>query len=85
MKLGIFSGNKSNAQNELTIEVNGAAKLIGLDNGNQSDVSAFKTNVRKAFQGRLLITLQATAVAGNVKLEVKSKGLKTGFYEFKTE
>jgi len=73
------------AKNELTVEVTGAAKLIGLDNSNQSDVSAFKTNIRKTFQGRLLITLQATVASGPIKVEVKSAGLKTAIYELKAD
>ena len=64
------------AQNEVTVEVTGPAKLIGIDNGNQSDVNVFKTNTRKAFEGKLLITIQATAVKGPVKIKLQSAGLK---------
>ena len=65
------------ATQEIKVDITGPAKLIGLDNGNQSDVSAFKSNKRKGYEGRLLITLQATNNAGPVKVEVSSPGLKT--------
>lgn len=65
------------ATQEIKVDISGPAKLIGLDNGNQSDVSAFKSNKRKGYEGRLLITLQATNNAGPVKVEVSSPGLKT--------
>jgi beta-galactosidase len=68
------------AVKELTVKLTGPAKLIGLDNGNQSDVSVFKTNTRKAFGGRILVTIQATAGEGKVKIEVISAGLKPAEY-----
>jgi beta-galactosidase len=68
------------AVNEISVEVTGPAKLIGMDNGSQSDVTAFKTNTRKAFEGKLLITIQATAEKGPVKIVLQSAGLKTAEY-----
>jgi len=68
------------ATNEISVEVTGPAKLIGMDNGNQSDVTAFKTNTRKSFEGKLLITIQATAAKGKVKIILRSAGLKQSEY-----
>ena len=68
------------AGNEITVEVTGPAMLIGIDNGNQSDVNPFKTNNRKAFQGKSLITIQATAAKGPVKIKLHSAGLKPAEY-----
>ncbi len=68
------------AENEITVEVTGPARLIGIDNGNQSDVEAFKRNTRKAFEGRVLIIIQATAAEGLVKIELTSVGLKPAEY-----
>ncbi len=65
------------AQQELIIAVTGSAKLIGIDNGNQSDVQNFKENKRKAFEGHLLITLQSTEKLGDIKLEVKGSNLQS--------
>jgi len=68
------------ASNEISVEVAGPAKLIGLDNGNQSDVNPFKSNKRMAFEGKLLITIQATAPKGPVKIILRSAGLKQSEY-----
>jgi len=74
----------SDAENEITVKVTGHARLIGLDNGNQSDVEAFKRNIRKAFEGRLLITLQANNSAGTIKVEIHAAGLKAAVYSLKS-
>ena len=68
------------ASHEVKVEVTGPARLIGIDNGSQKDTTAFRSNLRKAFGGKLLITLQATASPGPVKLELQSPGLKHGVY-----
>jgi beta-galactosidase len=62
------------------VNISGPAKLIGLDNGNQSDVTPFKSNTRKAFGGRLLFTVQAKEEQGDIKLELKSPHLKDATY-----
>lgn len=64
------------ATNEISVEVTGPAKLIGMDNGSQMDVTDFKTNTRKAFEGRLLVTIQANGAKGPVKIKLKSADLK---------
>lgn len=66
------------ANHEIKVEVSGPATLIGLDNGNQWDISAYKSNNRKTFEGRLLVTLQATNNAGPIKVELSSFSLKSG-------
>jgi len=68
------------ANNEITVEVTGPAKLIGMDNGNQSDVNAFKIKTRKAFEGRLLLTIQATGISGTITIGLKSAGLNPAIY-----
>jgi len=73
------------ANNEITVEVTGPARLIGLDNGNQSDVSAFKTKTRKAFEGRLLLTIQATGTSGIITVGLKSAGLEPEFYSIQAK
>jgi len=73
------------ANNEITVEVTGPAKLIGMDNGNQSDVNAFKTKTRKAFEGRLLLTIQATETPGPIKIVLKATGLNPAVYSIQAK
>jgi beta-galactosidase len=71
------------AGNEITVNVSGGATLIGLDNGSQLDTTAFKSNTRKAFGGRLLVTVQATGKQGNVILKLRSPDLENATFTLK--
>jgi hypothetical protein len=72
------------ASNEISVEVTGPAKLIGMDNGNQSDVASFQINSRKTFEGRILLTLQASDTPGLVKVFLKAPGLEKATYSIQT-
>ena len=43
-----------NASDYVRVTVEGAGRLIGLDNGDSTDYDAYKGTVRKLFQGKLL-------------------------------
>ena len=66
------------ADNEITFNVSGAGKLVGVGNGDptshESDIG-FK---RKAFAGLCLGIVQAAKSAGEIKVEVTSPGLALG-------
>ena len=64
------------ADNEITFEVQGAGRLIGVDNGNMGDMAAdFKGKIRKAYQGMCLGIVQSTASAGQIRLTATSPDL----------
>ncbi|MFY9728395.1 MAG: glycoside hydrolase family 2 TIM barrel-domain containing protein [Bryobacteraceae bacterium] len=65
-----------NADNEVTFEVQGEGKLIGVDNGDMTDMSDFKGKVRKAFHGMCLAIVQSTARAGQIRVTATSPGLR---------
>jgi beta-galactosidase len=65
------------ADNEITFEVQGAGKLIGVDNGNMADMAAdFKGKIGKAYHGMCLGIVQSTAGAGQIRVTATSPGLK---------
>ena len=65
------------ADNEVTFEVRGEGKLIGVDNGNMADMGAdFKGRIRKASHGLCLAIVQSTAYAGQIRFTATSPGLK---------
>jgi beta-galactosidase len=65
------------ADNEVTFEVQGEGKLIGVDNGNMADMTAdFKGKVRKAAHGMCLAIVQSTANGGQIRVTATSPGLK---------
>ena len=65
------------ADNEVTFEIQGEGKLIGVDNGNMADLAAdFKGRVSKAFHGMCLAIVQSTANAGQIRVTATSPNLK---------
>jgi beta-galactosidase len=72
------------AANEIEVQLSGPARLLGVDNGNQSDTTAFSSKTRKAFEGRLLVTIRATREQGAVKMRVTSPGLQPAVYTLKS-
>jgi beta-galactosidase len=65
------------ADNEVTFEIQGEGKLIGVDDGNMADLASdFKGKVRKASHGMCLAMVQSTANAGQIRVTATSPGLK---------
>jgi|WetSurMetagenome_2_1015567.scaffolds.fasta_scaffold00005_146 beta-galactosidase len=64
-----------NASNEITCEVTGSARLIGMEDSNPSNTEDYKDNKQHAFHGRLLIYLQATDKTGPVSVKISSPGI----------
>ncbi|MDP4206727.1 MAG: glycoside hydrolase family 2 TIM barrel-domain containing protein [Bacteroidota bacterium] len=62
------------AENELKVTVKGSGQLIGFDTGDQSSHELYKTNVRKAYEGRALLTVKPTGT-GMIEIEITSPGI----------
>jgi beta-galactosidase len=65
------------ADNEITFKIEGAGRLIGLDNGNPFSHEDFKGTKRKAFNGLCLAVVQSTNKPGTIKLTATSPKLKS--------
>jgi beta-galactosidase len=63
------------AGNNLKFTVEGAGKLVGVDNGNMSIDEPFKADQRTAFYGLALGILQSTRSPGPIAVTVTSDGL----------
>ena len=59
----------------VTVRVEGAGRLIGLDTGDLNYGGLFKTDTRDAYEGRLLATVQRTAPTGEVRVLAAAAGL----------
>lgn len=57
-----------NASDMITVNVDGPAKLIGMCNGNQTDMDSFTGNKMRLFSGKLLAVVMSTKDAGNVTI-----------------
>ena len=66
------------AENVLTVQVEGAGRLIGVDNGNMAEMTLdFRAHDIKAFHGLCLAVVQSTAISGEIRLTASSPGLKS--------
>lgn len=65
----------SNANNRVFVDVQGAGRLIGLDNGDSTDFDEYKGTSKRLFSGKLLAIIAATDQVGDIKITVSSKGM----------
>uniref|UniRef100_UPI0032179A29 glycoside hydrolase family 2 TIM barrel-domain containing protein n=1 Tax=uncultured Draconibacterium sp. TaxID=1573823 RepID=UPI0032179A29 len=74
-----------NADNQLDFKVSGAGKFRAVCNGDATSLELFHLPSMKAFSGKLVVTVQSFDKAGEIELEVRSKGLKTAKISIKTK
>lgn len=60
-----------NASDYVRVTVEGAGRLVGLDNGDSADYDAYKGTVRKLFQGKLLAMIAAKTTPGEIRVTVE--------------
>lgn len=65
-----------NAVDYVEVQVTGAGRLLGLDNGDSTDFDQYKTNVRKLFSGKLLAVIGTTHEAGEIQVTVSGRTLE---------
>jgi beta-galactosidase len=70
-----------NAVNRVNVKVRGAARLIGLDNGDSTDFDSYKGTSRRLFSGKLLAILAAKTEPGHIYMEVTSPGIPSAKLE----
>jgi len=73
-----------NANNRVNVEVTGAGRLIGLDNGDSTDYDQYTGLSRRLFSGKLMAILAATLRPGEIKINITSPGLKGSSLQFRS-
>lgn len=68
-----------NANNRVFVNVSGNGRLVGLDNGDSTDTDEYKGISRRLFGGKLLLVAAAGTAPGELKVSVKSRGMKDAF------
>ena len=63
------------------VSVTGQGMLMGLDNGDSTDLDGYKTTSRRLFSGKLLAVVGAGTEAGTVRIEVTSPGKEAAVLE----
>ncbi|MCK3683710.1 glycoside hydrolase family 2 TIM barrel-domain containing protein [Maribellus sp. YY47] len=73
-----------NAGNPLHFKVSGAGKYKVACNGDATSLEMFHLPTMKAFNGKLVVTVQSLEEAGAITLEVTGENLETGTVELKS-
>ena len=63
------------AENEVTCEVSGPVRILGIEDSNPRNIESYKDNKQKAFHGKLLIYLQSLDKSGKAVITLSSPGL----------
>lgn len=65
-----------NARNRIRVEISGAGRLVGLDNGDSTDYDSYKGDNRRLFSGKLLAMIESTLEPGEITVRAYSEGLE---------
>ena len=65
-----------NATNRVRVDVTGAGRLVGLDNGDSTDYDQYKGVSRRLFGGKLMAIVAATLEPGPIRIDVSSVGME---------
>jgi beta-galactosidase len=72
------------AGDEVTFDVQGPGRLIGVDNGDQNNHDSYQSPKRAAYNGQCLAIVRSTAVAGAVEVTATAPGLHADRARFHT-
>jgi hypothetical protein len=72
-------------QHEITCEIKGPARLIGMENGDAQSHESYRGNRRKAFRGRLLLYIQSEKAPGEVEVSLTAEGLRPAGVRLRVE
>jgi beta-galactosidase len=65
------------SMNAVQFEISGPGKIVATDNGDPTDMTAFPSHDRKAFNGLALVIIRAQpGEVGNIVVRAKSEGLQ---------
>lgn len=70
------------ADNLITCEVKGPGKLIGLENGDNTDMASYRDNLQRVFMGKLIAYIEATG-EGQIEVKFSSPFLPSSVIVFK--
>ncbi|NCC07357.1 MAG: glycoside hydrolase family 2 protein [Clostridia bacterium] len=78
-----YDGRETSGSEMLSVSATGAACLLGLENGEQTDNTEYSASYRRTYNGRLLVYLLATAPNGTAHLTISGDavGCHTASFE----
>jgi beta-galactosidase len=69
------------SRHKIMFEINGDARIIGVDNGDLEDHSSYKSNEVEVRDGKALVWVQIGKKAGKIAIKGEATGLKTAYLE----
>ncbi|MDP3002623.1 MAG: hypothetical protein Q8N38_05815, partial [Bacteroidales bacterium] len=64
------------AENEITCEINGPVRILGMEDSNPRNIEDYKDNKQKAWHGKMLIYVQSLDKSGKAVITLSSPGLQ---------
>ena len=65
------------ADDEVTCTISGPARLLGLESANNADMTNYRDNSQRVYNGRMLAYVQATGDQGEVEIDFSAPWLKS--------
>lgn len=76
IELSDEKGNRVvNDDKKVTLKLAGPAELLGLENGNISDIENYRTNYKKTYLGQLRGYIKTTATGGDIEISIITEDL----------
>ncbi len=71
-----------NANNEITVTINGDAKLLGLESGDPSSIESYTSNTRRTMHGTLIVYVKPGSTKMPYSVNITSPGLQPALIKF---
>lgn len=65
------------SEDEVTCELQGPGRLLGLEASNNSDMGNYSDNVQRVYHGRMIAYIQSTGTSGKINLKFTAPWLKS--------
>jgi beta-galactosidase len=66
------------ADDEVTCTISGPARLLGLESANNTDMTSYRDNSHRVYNGKMLAYIQTTEKSGKVEITFSAPWLKSG-------
>ena len=66
------------ADNLITFDISGKARILGIENGNGNDVKNYELNQHDVYRGRCMVAVKSTGGAGQITMTATSENLLKG-------
>jgi hypothetical protein len=75
----------TDAAHVITCTADGPARILGIESGDNNSTEDYKTNFRKAWQGRVLVYVQSLKRHGEITVSVAAPGLEPAGMKIRVE